>query len=525
MISLATKLSLRLGGGSDAGVLAGGPVSVAAESDAVRAGLHRDLVPRAFAEGDLPLVVDADGTLIRSDLMGEAIFTLLSHHPIRAIRALATICHGKTALRARLAAESSSGFAPIGLDVAPLDQQIVALLRRAKAGGRKIYLVSAFDRRCLDPLVARLGLFDGVFAGDGAANSYGSARADVLREAFGEGGFDYVGNADSEMAICRCAHEAVIVGATPRALRHAQRDVPHLQGLALRKAKLTDYIRALRVHQWLKNLLIPIPALAAHQFGPSTIGPLLLAFFAFSLFASSAYLLNDLLDLGNDRRHAIKRKRPFAAGAIPLGRGVLMVLALLAIAIGLALFLPARFMALLAGYYVLTLAYSLRLKREMMVDVLMLACLYGMRLVAGGAAVFVPLSPWLIAFSIFLFLSLAIVKRCTELIGGFEPGGDAPSGRGYQLRDMPVLEAMAVASGYVAALVFALYINSPPVMMLYRAPELLWLICVVLIHWISRVVMLTHRGEMHSDPIVFAATDPGSLISAVAIGAVVLVSI
>jgi 4-hydroxybenzoate polyprenyltransferase len=160
----------------------------------------------------------------------------------------------------------------------------------------------------------------------------------------------------------------------------------------------------------------------------------------------------------------------------------------------------------------------------MMVDVLMLACLYGMRLVAGGAAVFVPLSPWLIAFSIFLFLSLAIVKRCTELIGGFEPGGDAPSGRGYQLRDMPVLEAMAVASGYVAALVFALYINSPPVMMLYRAPELLWLICVVLIHWISRVVMLTHRGEMHSDPIVFAATDPGSLISAVAIGAVVLVS-
>jgi 4-hydroxybenzoate polyprenyltransferase len=523
MASLTTTLSSKLAVGSE--IVAPRRSLVAGENEnPVSLAVEEDAAARALIEGALPLVVDADGTLIKSDLMSEAAFTLLSHHPIRGLLALATLCRGKSGLRARIAADASSGLAPIAFDVAPLDREFVALLRRAKANGRKIYLVSTFGRRCLEPLITRLGLFDGVFAGGGTIDSCGPTNADALRATFGEGGFDYAGNADANSEICRCAHAVVMVGATPRALRHARRRRPLVQGLALRKAKLTDYIRALRVHQWLKNLLIPIPALAAHQFGPSTIGPLLLAFFAFSLFASSAYLLNDLLDLGNDRRHAIKRKRPFAAGAIPLGRGVLMVLALLAIAIGLALFLPARFMALLAGYYVLTLAYSLRLKREMMVDVLMLACLYGMRLVAGGAAVFVPLSPWLIAFSIFLFLSLAIVKRCTELIGGFEPGGDAPSGRGYQLRDMPVLEAMALASGYVAALVFALYINSPPVMMLYRAPELLWLICVVLIHWISRVVMLTHRGEMHSDPIVFAATDPGSLISAVAIGAVVLAS-
>lgn len=523
MTPLATKLSSKLAAGSEA--IAARRYRVAGKEKEAQLGCAAEEdAARALVQGDLPLVVDADGTLIKSDLVSEAVFTLLSRHPIRGLRALATLCRGKAALRARIAAETSGGFTPVAFDVAPLNREFLALLRRARANGRKIYLVSALDRRCLEPLIGRLGMFDGVFAGDGRADRGDCARADALRAAFGDGGFDYVGSADADVEICRCAHDIVMVGAKPRALRHAQWRFPHIQGLAVGKARLIDYVRALRVHQWLKNLLIPVPALAAHQFGPSTIGPLLLAFFAFSLFASSAYLLNDLLDLGNDRRHAVKRKRPFAAGTIPLAHGMLMVFGLIAVAVVLALFLPARFIALLAGYYVLTLAYSLRLKREMMVDVLMLACLYGMRLVAGGAAVFVPLSPWLIAFSIFLFLSLAIVKRCTELIGGFEVGGDAPSGRGYQLRDMPVLEAMAVASGYVAALVFAFYINSPPVMVLYRSPEFLWLICIVLIHWISRVVMLTHRGEMHSDPIVFAATDPGSLISAVVIGVVVLAS-
>ena len=480
---------------------------------------------RAIVRSDRPLVVEADRALIKSDLLIEAAFSLLSRRPVRGLRALAALWRGRAALKARIAAEAPLGSAPLGLDLVPLDQELVALLRRAKANGRKIYLASSVDRRWLEPLVERLGLFDGVFAGDGTTALSGPAMAEALRAAFGDGGFDYAGNADTDREIWRRARGVVVVGATAHALREVRKRFPGTETLGVRRVSLVEYVHALRVHQWLKNLLIPVPALAAHQFGPLTIGPLLLAFFAFSFFASSAYLLNDLFDLSNDRRHAIKRQRPFAAGTIPLAHGMWISLALLATAVTLALFLPARFMALLAGYYVLTLAYSLWLKRDMMVDVLLLACLYGMRLVAGGAAVLVPLSPWLIAFSIFLFLSLAIVKRCTELAGGFEAGHDAPSGRGYQLRDLPVLEAMALASGYVAALVFALYINSPPVIGLYRSPELLWLICVVLIHWISRIVILTHRGEMHSDPIVFAATDPGSLISAVAIGAVIVASI
>ncbi|MGH6799315.1 MAG: UbiA family prenyltransferase, partial [Roseiarcus sp.] len=237
------------------------------------------------------------------------------------------------------------------------------------------------------------------------------------------------------------------------------------------------------------------------------------------------YVLNDLADLGNDRRHPSKRHRPLASGAVPLLHGLVLAPAVLAAAIGLALPLPIEFITSLGAYFALTLAYSLWLKRAMPLDVVMLACLYGARLYAGGVAVAVPLSPWLAAFSIFMFLSLAVIKRCTELIGHIEKGKGDPAGRGYTLHDLSVLEAMAAASGYVAVMVFALYISSPAVVALYSHPGRLWLICIGLIYWITRMLILTHRGEMHDDPVVFAAKDRASLISAAFIASVVLASV
>jgi 4-hydroxybenzoate polyprenyltransferase len=263
----------------------------------------------------------------------------------------------------------------------------------------------------------------------------------------------------------------------------------------------------MRVHQWLKNLLVFAPALAAHRFGDALIVSLV-AFISFSLCASSVYILNDLIDLRNDRAHPRKRFRPIAARQVPITHAVALFPTLLLASFGIALFLPTNFVFVLAAYFFLTCAYSLELKRRMLVDVVALACLYGSRLVAGGAATGLQLSPWLMAFAIFLFFSLALIKRCTELVDNLVKGkGDSSMGRGYRLDDLPVLRSMATASGYVSVLVLALYINGAAVTALYGHPDRLWLNCILLLFWISRMIMVAHRGQMHDDPLVFAVSD------------------
>jgi len=274
----------------------------------------------------------------------------------------------------------------------------------------------------------------------------------------------------------------------------------------MRNFQWRDYVQALRAHQWLKNILVFTPALAAHRFDDALVASIL-AFFSFSLSASSVYILNDLLDLRNDRAHPRKRLRPFAAGRIPIMYGVALFPALLLASLAIGFFLPKEFVLVLAGYFLLSCVYSLGLKRRMLVDVVVLACLYGSRVVAGSAATGVVLSPWLVAFAMFLFFSLALVKRCAELSDHLDRGKGDPMGRGYQLDDLPVLRSMATASGYVSVLVLALYINGDAVFTLYRHPDRLWLNCVLLLFWISRVIMITHRGGMDDDPLVFAASD------------------
>jgi 4-hydroxybenzoate polyprenyltransferase len=251
--------------------------------------------------------------------------------------------------------------------------------------------------------------------------------------------------------------------------------------------------------------LVFVPALAAHQ--AHALLSSLLAFISFSLCASSAYILNDLFDLRYDRIHPRKRLRPFAAGRIRIVHGAGLFLMLLMTSLVVALFLPMEFVLVLTVYFILTCAYSLDLKRRMLIDVVTLACLYGSRVVGGGAATGIPLSPWLVAFAIFLFFSLAIIKRCAELGDHLDKGKGNPVGRGYCLDDLPVLRSMAIASGYMSVFVLALYINGDLVGTLYRHPDRLWLNCILLLFWISRIVMITHRGRMHDDPLVFAATD------------------
>jgi 4-hydroxybenzoate polyprenyltransferase len=280
-----------------------------------------------------------------------------------------------------------------------------------------------------------------------------------------------------------------------------------VQHLSTRTRSIAPYLRALRPHQWVKNLLVFVPMLAAHQLDVATFFQSLLAFAAFSLVASSVYVVNDLLDLSADRAHPRKRLRPFASGAIPLSQGTGMAGGLLLVGLLLALPLGGSFLAVMGLYCVATTAYSLHLKRRVLVDIALLAALYSIRLLAGGAATGIPLSVWLLAFSIFLFFSLAAVKRQAELVDAAKDGRLGASGRGYQIDDLPILSMMAVASGYLAVLVMALYLASPGVVELYAFPQALWGICCLLLYWVSRMVLVAHRGGMHDDPIVFALRD------------------
>lgn len=278
-------------------------------------------------------------------------------------------------------------------------------------------------------------------------------------------------------------------------------------------SSISPYFRVFRPHQWLKNGLIFLPVLAAHQFDGMTLWKALLAFFAFSFVASSVYVLNDLSDIEADRAHPRKKNRPFASGAISPKMGPILIGIPLLSGAAIALYLGRDFVLVMGLYYLVTVAYSFGLKRKIVADICILAGLYTLRIIAGGAATQIPLTVWLLAFSVFFFLSLAAVKRQAELVDGVKRGEIKASGRGYVTDDLAIISMMAIASGYLSVLVFALYLDTPAVSQLYDSATLLWGICLVLLYWISRIVMITHRGRMHDDPIVFAVKDPISLIS------------
>lgn len=437
---------------------------------------------------ELPLAVDLDTALLRSNLLLESIFAFLRHAP----GALLRPPWAPRQWRRRVIAE-----APLEPADLPYDRELLRWLAQERERGRLLVLVTALPGDLARAIAATLGIFDDVIADDGQANPDGAARAEGLRRQFGSRGFDWVGAADDWLR-----EHARYMLPTPAA---EAGDATSAGG------RLRLYAQALRLHQWAKNGLLFVPLVAAHRFTDlAAIGATATGFVAFCLCASSVYLLNDLIDLGDDRRHPRKRTRPFASGALPLSHGVALIPALLAVAFGLALALPREFLLVLGGYYGLTLAYSLGLKQWALVDVLALAGLYTVRIIAGGAVASVPLSFWLLALSVFLFLSLAMAKRCAELASLRERGESEAHGRGYQAADLASLHSLGTAAGYVAVLVLALYINSPSVADLYSRPDFIWLLCPIMLYWVSRVWLTTLRGQMHDDPVVFAIRDRGS---------------
>lgn len=458
-----------------------------------------------------PLVVDLDGTLVCTDTLHEQALALTKARPWQAVLLPAWLLHGKANLKQELAR-------CVVLDVGtlPYNTELLDWLSQEKAAGRTLVLCTAADQRTAQAIAQHLGIFDEVLASDGETNLSASRKADRLVKQFGPQGFDYVGNSQDDLPVWRAAQRAIVVNASASTLRAAQQYGNVSKVILAPSLPMRHTAEMMRMHQWLKNLLLFVPLLAAHQLTDGTAWiTVLLAFFSFSLCASAVYIGNDLLDLQSDRQHPRKRLRPFASGRVPVARGVAIAPILLLASLGVALLVGPRFLAWLAVYFMLTCWYCLTLKRLALLDCMTLAGLYTLRIVAGGAAAGVVVSHWLLAVSGFLFLSLSLLKRHAELHSVIQRSetttATAVPGRGYVTRDIALIQALGIASGYASAVVLALYLHGETVQALYSWPEAILASVSILVYWISWLWLKSHRGEMHDDPLIFSAKDRTSL--------------
>jgi 4-hydroxybenzoate polyprenyltransferase len=487
-------------------------------------------------ETSVPLCVDLDGTLVKSDTLLDTVVVLARQSPGALLHFPGWIGKGKAVFKREV-----SSLAAIDVVHLPYNQPLLEYLRQQHAEGREIYLATGADTLLAERVAAHLGIFAGVMASDGAVNLTGHNKLAAFQQRF-PAGFCYIGNARPDVPLLTHCVQPMV--ANPHAslsagLRAA--GVTPVRTFSDASSPVKAWVRAIRLHQWAKNVLIFLPVLLAHV---RAVGPMVtacLAFLSFGLAASATYILNDLLDLESDRHHPRKRRRPFAAGDLSPMAGVATVMVFFAASLTIALLLPrvlvalspqfpwngqGRFLEWLVVYAVSTTAYSLRLKRMVLVDVIVLSGLYTVRILAGSAAAGVPVSPWLAAFSIFFFLSLAFVKRFAELEGlrirSEAAGTIAVKGRGYRLSDLEQVRSFGTASGYASVIVFALYIGNEVAKNLYPHYSRLWLLVPVLLLWLSRLWLQASRGELHEDPVVYAITDKRSLLLGAVVVAIVL---
>jgi 4-hydroxybenzoate polyprenyltransferase len=455
-----------------------------------------------------PLCVDMDGTLLRTDSLVECFVALLRRRPWRLLQIPFWLLRGRAFLKRQMAEH-----APVDVDLFPFHEELLEFLQGEARSGRHLILATGADESIGRRVAAHFGIFVEVLGSDGLTNLTGRRKAALLVERYGRGGFDYAGNSNTDLAVWREAAGQIVVSRSAQ-LGHRVRQLGGAVTIfRASESFIRAFFRALRIHQWVKNVLIFIPVLAGHRLkDPAVVVQTLLAMAAFSLCASGIYVANDLHDIESDRRHPTKRRRPFASGHLSLQIGLALAPLLAAAGLLVGLACPPQFLIYLGIYLVAASAYSWALKRVVLLDVFVLAGLYTLRILAGHGATGIPYSSWLLGFSMFVFLSLALLKRYIELRRLASHGTERAAGRDYQAADAPGIYSLGATSGYLAVLVLALYINSEDVRLLYRQPLLLLFICPLLLYWVSRIWVLAARRQIDDDPVLFALKDKVSYL-------------
>jgi len=469
---------------------------------------------------DTPLVVDLDGTLLRSDLLVETVFRRLGRNPGSIVGMLRSLRKGRAGLKHFVC--SGAECAP---ETLPYDKTILSMIRLAHLAGRSVYLASGSHENLVKAVADHLGIFSGYFATTPSVNLTGQAKADRLVKEFGAKGFDYVGNDAADLPVWKHARQPIAVRTTTRVAARLRKIAPHAQFIEHTRATLNDWVRQFRVHQYAKNALLFVPMIAAHALSLDNLFITICAAVSFCMAASACYILNDLVDLQDDRAHRTKKNRPLARGDISLTHAMLAALVLLVAAMAMAFALSSAFAAILAVYLAMTTAYSFYLKKILLVDVLTLAGLYTIRLLGGAVAIGVVLSSWLMIFALSIFVSLALMKRFVELTACADAQRASPDNRDYENVDLGMIAALSAAAGFNAVTVLALYVSGSSVTRLYSNPELLLLACPIMTYWIGRALILAQRRQMQDDPVVFAVKDPMSRLSGLAMLAVFISAI
>ncbi len=447
------------------------------------------------------LCVDLDGTLIRGNVLWECVVLLLKERPSSILLIPVWLISGRANLKRKLAA--AVHFDPAAL---PYRLAVLELLQQEKAAGRRIALVSAADRKVAEAVAGYLNLFDEVHASDGDQNLKGAEKAAFLEWHFVTTGFEYIGDSAADVEVWRKATAGYVVGTQAR-VNQASKVTTLKAAFVESPASFRTWINALRGHHWAKNLLLFLPLFLSHKLAAEPLVRTFVGFTVYGCCASGLYILNDLLDLHSDREHPWKKERPFAAGEISIPEGMAAACILLSIAIGAGFLLEAKFGIALLGYAALTMFYSIYLKKIALLDVFVLSSFYSIRIFAGALISTTPLSQWFLAFSMFFFLSLAMAKRYSELLHASHLVNAGNSGRGYHSGDRELLLALGVGSSFSAVVIFSLYVHSAEVGILYSSPQFLFLLCPIVLYWLSRNWLLALRGELKEDPVTLAIRD------------------
>ena len=467
--------------------------------------------------GKRPLVVDLDGTLSATDTLLELMAHFVGQWPRNILALLVLFTKDRPTVKATLASR-----APIDAGLLPFNADVVEMIHQAKENSRPVVLATGSDARMAHAVADHWGFFDEVLSSSPGINLTSTTKAKALVERFGDKGFDYVGNDRADIAVIQHAHNGFLVTPSASLLKRAQATGTPVSAVGSKRSVWPSLFRALRPHQWAKNGLLVIPALAAQLALPEFALNVFVGIVLFSVMSSSAYLVNDVLDIQHDRAHKTKKNRPFARGTVSVKHAVVVAPVMAAFSlVGSWWYFGSGFTVVLAVYAIATLAYSTRLKRVALVDVFVLAALYGVRILAGAVAVSVPLSPWLITFSLFAFLSLALAKRFTELTSHDNGPATGVRGRGYVATDSALVAIFGVTSGFIAGVILALYVDDGATSSLYGTPEVLWGVVPIWLYWISRTWLLAHRGTMNDDPVLYALTDRVSYV----VGAALVVTL